>query len=124
MDMTEWLRLNSPLDSLIHFAYEYNDDTGFFRFLTQRSLLFDSPDEIVGQFSPGLAAGNRQILKDITDVPLVLFGPVLLKYQINYVVMRSTHLPPLPARDKEGWSVPVPVYSNTTYVIYKMQNIN
>jgi len=124
MDMTEWLRLNSPLDSLIHFAYEYNDDNGFFRFLTQRALFFDPTDEIVGQFSPGLAARNRQLLKDITDVPLVFIGSVLLKYQVDYIVIRSANLPPLPARDKGDWSVPVPVYSNTTYVIYQMQNIN
>lgn len=124
MSMTEWLRLNTPVDSLIHFEYANVDQDGFFRFLSQRAMFYTWMDIYVGQYSPGLAASNRQLYKDWASTPWILFfGPHIARYDINYVVIHTKDLPPLPILDTEKWYVPRLVYSNENYKIYHIEKI-
>jgi|GEM_PF-2453355 len=125
LDMAEWLRLNTPQDSLIHFDHYFEDRTGFFRFLTRRAMFYNWMDIYVGQYSPGLAANNRELYNDwhATFWPL-LSGPLIVKYNINYVVIHTHDYPPLPIWDEGGWYVPKFTYSNTNYKIYHVEKIS
>ena len=126
MDMAEWLRVNTPLDSLIHFEYQFEDRSGYFRFLTQRSMFYTWMDIHVGQYSPSAeqAAASRKILDAVASTPSLRFGSLIAQYDINYVVMHSGYVPPLPVLDKGQWYVSVPVYSNTHYDIYQVKKMS
>jgi hypothetical protein len=124
MDMTEWLRLNTPLESLIHLKYDFKDRNGYFRFLTQRAMFFTWMDQNVGQYSSKLAASNRQLAYDVSETSRVRFGSLVALYHINYVVVHSGVFPFLPTLDKGQWYVPVPAYSNKTYDIYQVKKLS
>lgn len=123
MDMTQWLRVNTSLDSLIHMNYGPVDRYGFFRYLTQRSMFYTVLDNLLGQFNPNLAADHRDLYRE-TNTPLLLFGRVFARYDINYFVTYPRTLLPLPVWNQDGWSVLTHVYSNTTYDIYRVEKLS
>jgi hypothetical protein len=124
LDMTEWLRVNTPQDSLVHLDYGLADRSGYFRFLSERSMFFTWMDQSVGQYSANLAESNRKLLADYSRIPGFRFGALVALYDINYVIVHNGLTPFLPTLDKGEWVVPVLAYNNTTYDIYQVKRIS
>jgi hypothetical protein len=122
-DMTNWLQTNTPVDSLVHFHQGSFDRSGFFRFLTQRSLLFTWVDTYEGQFNPTVAERSRQITKDIGTIPVFLAGLLAVRYDVNYVVLPYYYPTPLPIWGNGHWYVSEIAHTNTTYTIYRVDRV-
>jgi len=122
LDMAEWLRVNTPVDSLIYLDRWL--DSGFFRYLSQRSLLFTWMDELMGPNNADLIARVKHIMEDVTTTPIPLSILLAPRYQMNYIVLEGKSLAPLVAFDQEGWYVPRHVYENESYRIYSVEHLS
>lgn len=120
LDMTSWIYRNTPPDSLIYFEQSAYDRSGFFRYLTQRALLFTWLDESVGQYSPGLAANNRQIAADIHAVTQETFPSLLRRYEVDYAVVQAQQSQLFPDPKRSAEIKADLVYENSTYKIYSI----
>jgi hypothetical protein len=118
LDMTTWLRENTSLDSLIYLEQTVHDRNGFFRYLTQRALLFTWMDEGIGQYSPGQAAFSRQLSVDALAVTPETLPALLKRYEVNYLVAQAhdSRLYPEPHLNTDLKTTLV--YENSTYKIY------
>jgi hypothetical protein len=123
-DMTDWLRTNTPVDSLVHFHQNIFDRSGFFRFLSQRSMLFTWLDAYEGQFNPHVAEYSRQITTDVERIPVFLIGLLAAKYDVDYLVISRYYPGPLPVWVDGKMHIPEVVHANSTYNIYQINRLS
>lgn len=122
VEMTYWLREHTPVDSLVHW-HQTKDLNGFFRYLSQRSVLFSRMDVVVGQYNPdSYELSTRISLSVKTGDPQTMLWRIA-QYNVGYVVFPSSVPILYPVLYRDSLILPRLIHKNSTYDVYKIETV-